>query len=142
MSKTFLSISEQKQNVISFIKKHKAILGLDEGTKEITADVISKLKKANTSELCSLVTNVQLNFGNNFYIFKDNYANQHHMIKIWLTASLAKSSSDKAIKEFCGSFSFDDAIEDGNCFWFNMTPKRWKTFEAVFDFYDKSKASS
>ena len=142
MSKTFLNISEQKQNVINFIKKHKDILGLDEGRKEITADFISKLEKASTSEFFSLATDVQLKFGSNFYTFKDNYDDQHHMIELWLPASLAKSSSDKAIKEFCGSFSFEDAIEDGHCAWFNMTPKRWETSEAIFDFYDKPKASS
>jgi hypothetical protein len=142
MSKTFLNISEQKQNVINFIKKHKAILGLDEGTKEITSEFLNKLEKASTSEFFSLATDVQLKFGSNFYVFKDNYDDQHHMIEIWLPATLAKSSSDKAIKDFCGSFSFEDAIEDGHCSWFNMTPKRWETFEAVFDFYDKPKTSS
>lgn len=142
MSKTFLNISEQKQNVINFIKKHKDILGLDEGDKAITAEFISKLEKANASDIFSLVTNVQLNFGSNFYVFKDNNDDQHHMIEIWLPVVLSKSSSDKAIKEFCGDKSFENAIEDGNCSWFNMTPKRWETFEAVFDFYDKPKISS
>ena len=142
MSKTFLNISEQKQNVINFIKKHKAILGLDEGTKEITADFISKLEKASTSEFFSLATDVQLKFGSNFYVFKDNYDEQHHIIELWLPVILSKSSSDKAIKEFCGKNNFENAIEDGNCSWFNMTPKRWETFEAVFDFYDKPKVSS
>lgn len=142
MSKTFLNISEQKQNVINFIKKHKDILGLDEGSKDITADFISKLEKANTSEFFSLATDVQLKFGSNFYIFKDNLDDQHHMLEIWLPASLCKSASDKAIKEFCGSFTFEEAIEDGYCTWCNMTPKRWETFEAIFDFYDKPKTSS
>lgn len=142
MSKTFLNISEQKQNVINFIKKHKDILGLDNGSKSITADFISKLEKASTSEFFGLATDVQLKFGSNFYVFKDNYDEQHHMIELWLPASLAKSSSDKAIKDFCTGNSFEDAIEDCHCSWFNMTPKRWETFEAVFDFYDKSKASS
>ena len=49
MSKTFLNISEQKQNVINFIKKHKDILGLDEGRKEITADFIRS--EEHTSEV-------------------------------------------------------------------------------------------
>lgn len=142
MSKTFLNISEQKQNVINFIKKHKNILSLDKGTNEITAYFISKLEKANTSQFFSLATNVTLKFGSNFYVFKDNYDDQHHMIEIWLPAIFSKSSSDKAIKEFCGSNSFEDAIEEGNCAWFNMTPKRWEAFEAIFDFYDKPKASS
>ena len=142
MSKTFLNISEQKQNVINFIKKHKSILGLDEGRKEITTEYINKLEKANTREFFNLATDVQLKFGSNFYVFKDNYDDQHHMIEIWLPADLSKSSSDKAIKDFCTGKSFEDAIEDGYCSWFNMTPKRWETFEAVFDFYDKPKASS
>lgn len=142
MSKTFLNISEQKKNVINFIKKHKDILGLDEGAKAITADFISKLEKANTSEFFSLATDVQLKFGSNFYVFKDNYDDQHHMIEIWLPVIFSKSSSDKAIKEFCDKQSFENAIEDGNCAWFNMTPKRWDAFEAVFNFYDKPKTSS
>lgn len=142
MSKTFLNISEQKQNVINFIKKHKDILGLDEGTKAITSEFLNKLANSSTSEFFSLATDVQLKFGSNFYVFKDNYDDQHHMIEIWLPASLAKSSSGITIKDFCGKFSFEDAIEDGHCSWFNMTPKRWETFEAVFDFYDKPKASS
>lgn len=142
MSKTFLNISEQKQNVINFIKKHKSIVGLDEGRKEITTDFINKLEKASTNDFFSLAGNIQLKFGSNFYIFKDNYDEQHRMLEIWLPASLSKSSSDKAIKEFCGSFTFEEAIEDGYCSWFNMTPKRWETFEAIFDFYDKPKTSS
>lgn len=141
MSKTFLNISEQKQNVINFVKKHKDILCLEDET-DLTAEFISKLEKANTSEFFSLATDVKLNFGSNFYLFKDNYDEQHHIIELWLPVILSKSSSDKAIKEFCGKNNFENAIEDGNCTWYNMTPKRWVTFEAIFDFYDKPKTSS
>jgi len=63
------------------------------------------------------------------------------MIQLWLPAVLSKSSSDKTIKEYCRSKSFADVIET-HCNWYNMTPKRWETFEAIFDFYDKPKTSS
>lgn len=142
MSKTFLNISEQKQNVLNFIKKHKDILGLDDGSKAITEEFINKIKNGTTEDFFRLATDVQLKIGDNFYLFKDNYDDQHHMIEIWLPASLSKVANDKAIKDFCGRHSFEYAIEDGHCSWFNMTPKRWETFEAVFDFYDKPKTSS
>lgn len=143
MSKTFFTFAEQKQNVINFIKKHKNILCLDEGRKAITSEFISKIEKANTlSKFIGLVSDIQLKFGSNYYLFNDNYDEVHHMLEIWLPASLIKSTSDKAIKEFCGDHSFEDVIEEGYCSWFNMTPKRWETFEAVFDFYDKPKTSS
>ena len=141
MSKTFLNISEQKQNVINFVKKHKNILCLEDET-DLTTEFISKLEKANTNDFFSLASEIQLNMGCNFYIFKDNLDDQHHILEIWLPASLSKSASDKAVKEFCGSFTFEEAIEDGYCTWCNMTPKRWVTFEAIFDFYDKPKTSS
>ena len=141
MSKTFLNISEQKQNVINFVKKHKDIL-CSEDESALTFDFISKLEKANTSDFFSLAGEIQLNMGSNFYIFKDNYDDQHHILEIWLPIAFSKSPTDKAIKEFVGEHSFEDAIEDGYCSWFNMTPNRWKTFEAIFDFYDKPKTSS
>jgi hypothetical protein len=141
MSKTFFNISEQKTNVINFIKKHKDILCLDDGRKEITAEFIGKLAKSNNKEFFSLATDIQLKFGQNFYIFSDNCDEKHHMIQLWLPAVLSKSSSDKTIKEYCRSKSFADVIET-HCNWYNMTPKRWETFEAIFDFYDKPKTSS
>jgi hypothetical protein len=142
MSKTFLNISEQKQNVINFITKHKSILSLDEGSKDLPADYVNQLINASSEEFFRLASNIQLKFGSNFYIFKDNFDDQHHMLEIWLPVNFSKSASSDAIKEFCRSNSFEDAIEDGHCSWFNMTPKRWETFEAVFNFYDKPKASS
>ena len=141
-NKTFFTIAEQKKNVINFIKKHKDILCLDDNSKDLPEDYISQIEKASTDDFFSLASDIQLKFGCNFCIFKDNFDDQHHMLEIWLPASLSKSASDKAIKEFCGSFTFEEAIEDGYCSWFNMTPKRWVTFEAIFDFYDKPKVSS
>ena len=141
MSKTCFTIAEQKTNVINFIKKHKNILCLDYGSKAITAKFISELKNANNNEFFLLVQKVQLKFGRNFYIFTDNCDEKHRMLAIWLPYVLSKAASDKAIKKFCGSNnSFKDVIET-RCSWYNMTPKRWETFEAVFDFYDKLKAS-
>ena len=142
MSKTFFNISEQKTNVINFIKKHKNILCLDDDCKAITAEFIGEFVKTNNKEFFHLVRKVRLKFGENFYIFIDNYnVKKHHMIGIWFPAVFCKVASDKAIKEFCGSKSFGDVIERC-CNWYNMTPKRWETFEAVFDFYDKKKSSS
>ena len=141
MSKTFFNISEQKTNVINFIKKHKNILSLDDGHTAITAEFISKLAKSNNKEFFRLATDVQLKFGRNFYVFSDNYDEKHHMIKLWLPVVFSNAASDKAIKQFCSSNSFNDVIE-ARCAWYNMTPKRWETFEAVFDFYDKPKPSA
>ena len=141
MSKTFFNISEQKTNVINFIKKHKNILSLDDGHTAITAEFISKLAKSNNKEFFHLATDIQLKFGQNFYIFTDNCNSQHHTIQLWLPTIFSHVASDEAIKEFCGSKSFEDAIET-DCSWYNMTPKRWETFEAVFDFYNKPKPSS
>ena len=141
MSKTFFNISEQKTNVINFIKKHKDILGLDDGHTAITDEFIGKLVKSNNKEFFRLASEVKLKLRCNFYIFTDNCDNQHRMIKLWFPAVFCKVASDKAIKEFCGSKSFEDAIETC-CTWYNMTPKRWETFEAIFDFYDKPKTSS
>ena len=140
MSKTCFTIAEQKTNVINFIKKHKDILCADYGSTAITTKFISELKNANNNEFFRLAQKVQLKFGRNFYIFSDNCDENHRMISIWLPYVLSKAASDKAIKKFCGSNSFDDVIAT-RCSWFNMTPKRWETFEAVFDFYDKPKAS-
>ena len=140
MSKTYFNISEQKTNVINFIKKHKNILSLDDGHTAITDKFIGKLAKSNNKEFFRLATDIQLKFGQNFYIFSDNYDEKHHMIQLWLPC-FNKFASDEAIKEYCRSKSFADVIE-AHCSWFNMTPKRWETFEAVFDFYDKPKASS
>ena len=140
MSKTYFTIAEQKTNVINFIKKHKDILYVDDGSKAaITAKFIGELVKTNNNEFFRLVHTVRLKFGQNFYIFADNSDEKHRMIIIWLPIDLNKIASDKAIKEFCDSLSFEDAIEDYHCLWYNMTPKRWETFEAVFDFYDKQK---
>ena len=141
MSKTSFNISEQKQNVINFIKKHYDILCVDYDSKAITIEYLDKLKNANNNEFFRLANNARLKFGCNFYIFSDNCDETHHMLAIWLPEVLSKFASDKAIKEFCCSKSFEDAIEDCYCNWYNMTPKRWETFEAVFDFYDKPKAS-
>ena len=141
MSKTFFNISEQKTNVINFIKKHKNILCLDYGSKAITAKFIGELVKTNNNEFFRLAQKVQLKFGRNFYIFTDNCDENHRMISIWLPYVLSKSASDKAIEKFCSRNSFDDVIAT-RCSWFNMTPNRWKTFEAIFDFYDKQKTSS
>lgn len=141
MSKTFFNISEQKTNVINFIKKHKDILFLDDGRKEITDEFIGELVKSNNNEFFRLASEVKLNFGCCFYIFADNCDNQHHMIKLWLPIVFSNVASDKAITQFCSCNSFDDVIET-RCDWYNMTPKRWETFEAIFDFYDKPKTSS
>ena len=149
MSKTFFNISEQKTNVINFIKKHKDILCLDDGCKAITDEFIGKLAKSNNKEFFRLANEVKvkLKFGCNFYIFTDNFDSQHRMIQLWLPTIFSHVASDKAntankaIKQFCSSNSFDDVIAT-RCSWFNMTPKRWETFEAIFDFYDKPKTSS
>ena len=143
MSKTYFNISEQKTNFINFIKKHKNILSLDDGHTAITDEFIGKLVKSNNKEFFRLATDIQLKFGQNFYIFADNCNEKHHMIKLWLPKVLSKVASDKAIKEFCSSKSFEEAVEDCYCSsWYNMTPKRWETFEAIFDFYYKPKTSS
>ena len=141
MSKIFFNISEQKTNVINFIKKHKDILFLDDGRKEITDEFIGELVKTNNGEFFRLASEVRLNFGCCFYIFADNCDNQHRMIKLWFPAVFCNVASDKEIKQFCSCNSFDDVIET-RCVWRNMTPKRWETFEAIFDFYYKPKTSS
>ena len=141
MSKTFFNIAEQKTNVINFIKKHKDILGLDDGSTAITAEFIGELVKSNNEEFFRLATDVRLKFRCNFYIFADNYDEKHHMIKLWFPAVFSNVASDEAIKQFCSCNSFDDVIETRSN-WYNMTPKRWKTFEAIFDFYYKPKTSS
>ena len=141
MSKTFFNISEQKTHVINFIKKHKDILGLDDGHTAITAEFIGELVKTNNNEFFRLAREVRLKFGQNFYIFTDNYDEKHHMIQLWLPTSFSKFASDEAIKEYCRSKSLADVIET-HCNWYNMTPKRWETFEAIFDFYDKPKSFS
>ena len=141
MSKTFFNISEQKMNVINFIKKHKDILGLDDGRKAITTEYLDKLKNANNADFFRLAQKVQLKFRRNFYIFSVNYDKKLRMIEIWLPATFSKSASDKAIKKFCGDHSLAEVIEGRYCRWYNMTPQRWKTFEAIFDFYDKPKSS-
>ena len=141
MSKTCFNISEQKTNVINFIKKHKDILFLDDGRKEITDEFIGELVKSNNTEFFRLASEVKLNFGCCFYIFADNCDEKHHMIEIWLPTVFGKFASDNAITEYCSYNSFEDVIKT-RCTWLNMTPKRWETFEAVFDFYDKKKSSS
>ena len=140
MSKTFFNIAEQKTNVINFIKKHKDILVTDHDM-NITDKFIGKLVKSNNNEFFRLASEVRLKLSCNFYIFTDNYDEKHHMIQLWFPAVFCKVASDKAINEFCRSNSFDDVIAT-RCSWFNMTPKRWETFEAIFDFYDKPKTSS
>ena len=142
MSKTCFNISEQKTHVINFIKKHKNILSLDDGHTAITDKFIGKLVKSNNKEFFHLASDIQLKFGQNFYIFSDNYNEKHHMIKLWLPDVLSKAASDKAIEIACSSKSLEDVIEDCYCSWYNMTPKRWETFEAIFDFYYKPKTSS
>ena len=137
MSKTCFTIAEQKTNVINFIKKHKNILCLDYGSKAITAKFIGELVKTNNNEFFRLVQKVQLKFGRNFYLFSVNCDEKHRMITLWLHEVLSKFASDKAIEEFCCSNCFRDVIEGRYCSWFNMTPKRWETFEALFDCYDK-----
>ena len=141
MSKTCFNISEQKTKVINFIKKHKDILCLDDDCKAITAEFIGEFVKTNNEEFFSLVHKVRLKFGQNFYIFFDNCDEKHHMILLWLPIVFGKFASDNAITEYCSYNSFEDVIET-RCTWLNMTPKRWETFEAVFDFYDKKKSSS
>ena len=101
MSKTFFNISEQKTHVINFIKKHKDILGLDDGHTAITAEFIGELAKTNNKEFFSLVHKVRLKFGQNFYVFSDNCDEKHHMIQLWLPAVFSNAASDKAIKQFC-----------------------------------------
>lgn len=142
MSKTFFNLSEQKQHIINFVKKHKDILCMYDGDEAITDEFISKFEKANNSEFFLFAMKIQLNFGDNYYLFEDNCKNHNHTIQLWLPKYLSKNSSDKAIKEFCGSSSFKNAIESFNCDWYNMTPKRWEAFEAIFDFYDKPKTSA
>ena len=141
MSKTSFNIAEQKTKVINFIKKHKNILSLDDGHTAITAEFIGKLAKSNNKEFFRLATDIKINARCNFYIFCDNFDKKHHMIEIWLPTVFSKFASDEAIKQFCSCNSFDDVIVT-RCGWFNMTPKRWETFEAIFDFYDKPKTSS
>lgn len=141
MSKTFFNLSEQKQHIINFVKKHKDILCICDGWK-ITDEFISNFEKTNNREFVLFATSIKLNFGNKYYLFYDNCKNHNHMMQIWLHKQLSKNSSDKAIKEFCGSLSFKDVIEDFHCNFYNMTPKRWKAFEAIFDFYDKPKTSA
>ena len=140
MSKTCFTNAEQKTNVINFIKKHKDILCTDYGSNAITAKFIGELVKTNNNEFFRLVQKVQLKFGRNFYIFSVNCDEKHRMITLWLPEVLSKAASDKTIEKFCGSKVFRVVIET-DCNWYNMTPKRWETFEAVFDFYDKPKAS-
>ena len=137
MSKTSFTIDEQKQNVISFIKKHKDILCLDYDRKAITAKFISELKNANNEEFFSLVRTVRFAFGLSlYYIFADNRDEKHRMLEIWLPAVLRKVESDTAIEIACSRKSFEVVIET-NCDWLVMTPTRWKMFEAIFDFYEE-----
>ena len=146
MSKTFFNIAEQKTNIINFIKKHKNILETDHDM-NITDEFIGKLVKSNNKEFFRLASEVKLKLSCNFYIFCDNFDSQHHTIQLWLPTIFSHVASDKAntankaIKQFCSSNSFYDVIYT-RCSWFNMTPKRWETFEAIFDFYDKPKTSS
>lgn len=142
MSKTFFNFSEQKQHIINFVKKHKDILCMYNGDEEITDEFISNFEKTNNREFVLFATSIQLNFGDKYYLFDDNCKNHNHMMLIWLPKYLSKNSSDETIKEFCGSSSFTNAIESFNCDWFNITPKRWEAFEAIFDFYDKPKTSA
>ena len=142
MSKTYFNISEQKTNVINFIKKHKDILETEHDM-NITDEFIGKLVKSNNKEFFRLASEVKLNLRCNFYIFTDNFDAQHRMIQLWLPTIFSHVASDKAnkaIKKFCGSNHFEDVIAT-RCSWFNMTPKRWETFEAIFDFYVKPKTS-
>ena len=141
MSKTFFNIAEQKTKVINFIKKHKDILGVTEHDMCITDKFIGKLAKSNNNEFFRLATDVRLKLRCNFYIFADNCDEKHHMIKLWFPAVFSNVASDEAIKQFCSCNSFDDVIETRSN-WYNMTPKRWETFEAIFDFYDQQKTSS
>ena len=140
MSKTFFNIAEQKTNVINFIKKHKNIL-LTEHDMNITDEFIGELVKSNNNEFFRLASEVKLKLRCNFYIFTDNFDAQHPMIQLWLPTIFSHVASDKAIKQFCRSNHFEDVIAT-RCSWFNMTPKRWETFEAIFDFYNKPKTSS
>lgn len=142
MSKTFFNLSEQKQHIINFVKKHKDILCLRDGDEAITDEFISNFEKANNRELFDFATSIQFKFGNNYYLFDDNCEDHNHMIQLWFPNCLSKSSSDKTIKEFCSSLSFKNVVECFNCNWYNITPKRWEAFEAMFDFYDKPKTSA
>ena len=142
MSKTFFNLSEQKQHIINFVKKHKDILCMCDGDEAITDEFISNFEKTNNREFVLFATSIQLNFGDKYYLFDDNCKNHNHMMLIWLPKYLSKNSSDEAIKEFCGNLSFKNALESFNCDWFNITPKRWEAFEAIFDFYDKPKTSA
>ncbi len=139
MSKTFFNIAEQKTNVINFIKKHKNILETEHDM-NITDEFIGELVKSNNTEFFRLASEVKLKLRCNYYIFDA----QHPMIQLWLPTIFSRVASDKAnkaIKQFCRSNRFDDVIAT-RCSWYNMTPNRWKTFEAIFDFYDKPKTSS
>jgi hypothetical protein len=146
MSKTFFNIAEQKTNIINFIKKHKNILETEHDM-NITDEFIGKLVKSNNKEFFRLASEVKLKLSCNFYIFCDNFDGQHRMIQLWLPTIFSHVASDKAntankaIKQFCSSNHFEDVIAT-RCGWFNMTPKRWETFEAIFDFYNKPKTSS
>ena len=146
MSKTFFNIAEQKTNIINFIKKHKNILETEHDM-NITDEFIGKLVKSNNKEFFRLASEVKLKLSCNFYIFCDNFDGQHRMIQLWLPTIFSHVASDKAntankaIKQFCRSNHFEDVIAT-RCSWFNMTPKRWETFEAIFDFYNKPKTSS
>ena len=146
MSKTYFTIAEQKTNVINFIKKHKDILDkADDVSKAITDEYLDKLKNANNEEFLRLASKVRLKIGQNFFIFSNNFVENHRMIVIWLPNVLSdvvankaiKITTDKAIKDFCGYCSFADVIETHSS-WYNMTPKHWEMFEAVFDFYDNT----
>ena len=141
MSKTFFNISEQKTNVINFIKKHKDILCLDDGSTAITAEFIGELAKTNNEQFFRLASEVKLKFGQNYFIFSDNCDEKHHMLEIWLPDAFSKFASDEAIKQYCSCNSFENVIETRSS-WLTITPKRWKTFEAIFDFYNKPKTSS
>ena len=136
MSKTFFNISEQKTHVINFIKKRKDILCLDDGRTAITAEFIGALVKTNNKQFFRLASEVRLKFGQNYFIFSDNCDEKHHKLEIWLPDAFSKFASDTAIKEYCRSKSFEDVIETRSS-WLTITPKRWKTFEAIFDFYNK-----
>ena len=142
MSKTCFTIAEQKTNVINFIKKHKNILSVTENDMTITDEFIGELVKTNNEEFFRLVQKVRLKVGQNFYVFADNCNEKHHTILLWLPTVFSKFASDKAIRQFCVSNSFENAIEVSHHQWLTMTPKRWETFEAIFDFYDKPKTSS
>ena len=145
MSKTYFTISEQKQKVISFIKKHKDILGVTEKVNDITDEYLDALKQVSTEKFLRLISKVNLKFGQNFFILSNTFDGKHSTITIWLPNVLSevvankaiKITTDKAIEDFCGYNSFADVIETHSS-WYNMTPKHWEMFEAVFDFYDNT----